>query len=98
MLQIGQRIGSREFALGLSVLPDDGFALRDLVDEPGSRGDEAKAGDFFAADDAFEEERMIMPAEKFKGADRRQSVGEQLPIDGDDLGAWARASSLGGEA
>jgi hypothetical protein len=94
--EVGQRVGRVE-AAGLAGGHAVGGGLLDrrltaghLVHERRPGGDEAVAGDLLAADDALEQKRVRLAPQHLERADRREPVGEQLPVDGDDLGVPRR--------
>lgn len=61
-------------------------------ERPGA--EEAVAADAFSADDAFEQERPVSFLDLAEGADRRQGVADQLPIDGHHAGAGRQGNKF----
>ena len=85
--EVCQRVGGGELAGHAGAeIGDGGFAGGHLVEHGGVGGDEAVAGDFRAADHAFQEECIGgMSRQKFKCGYWRMVVGHHLAKDRDKL-------------
>ena len=59
-------------------------AVERLEAEERPGAEEAVAAEPLAADDALEQERPVALLDLAEGADRRESVAEELAVDGDD--------------
>jgi len=92
-LQIGQRIGGGEFVRGFADGLDGSVAIGHLVNEARAGGDEAVSADLFPADDAFQQECVLLAAEDLEAPDRGKAAGKKKAIDGDDPGGLAEAEN-----
>ncbi len=82
-LQFVERIVDGAFG-GAAVLGERHLQAARFERDEGIAADETVTSDAFATDDTFEEEGVIAGAQFAEGGDRRQGVGQQLAVDGNE--------------